>query len=124
MATVPTPASAALEVARERTIRVLTDRFADDTISVEEFEARLDLMYKATSPQQLDALLYEVETRAPLVATPDAGPSAYEPGYDDPAPRRLVAFMSSARRSGRFMLPRKFEVLAIMGDVGIDLRDV
>src|SRR3712207_5178566 len=47
---------AALEAARERAIRLLTDRFADDTLTVDEFEARLDRMYQGTAPADLEAL--------------------------------------------------------------------
>ena len=42
-------AASAIEAARERTIRVLTDRFADDTLSIDQFEALLDRMYKAST---------------------------------------------------------------------------
>src|SRR5947209_8023643 len=80
-----TPASAspiaasALEAARERTIRMLTDRFADDTLSIEQFEAHLDRMYKATTVAELDALLRDVETRAP------ARVARVAPAYAEPA---------------------------------------
>ena len=60
-----TPAErAALEAGRERAIKLLTDRFADDTLTVEEFEARLDRMYQAATPADLDALTSD------LVGTP------------------------------------------------------
>jgi len=110
--------SAALEASRAHTIRVLTDRFADDTLSVEEFEARLDRMYKASTLAELDALLREVDERVPRVAV--AAPSAYEVS----APRRLFAFMSSTRRTGRWPMPRRLEVRAVMSDLFLDLRDV
>lgn len=111
--------SAALEASRAHTIRVLTDRFADDTISVDEFEAGLDRMYKATSVQEIDALLREVEPRGVRVAAPTAA----LPGYAEAAPRRVLAIMSSARRVGRWLMPRSMELLAVMSDVTIDLRE-
>src|SRR2546430_16111136 len=91
-----TPASAspaaasALEAARERTIRVLTGRFADDTLSIEQFESRLDRMYKATTVAELETLLREVETQRPQASAV----SPYSASYvAPPAPRRLLSIM-------------------------------
>ena len=119
-----TPASAspvaasALEAARERTIRLLTDRFADDTLSLDQFEALLDRMYRAGTAAELDALVREVETRAtrrgPLVA-----PAYAEPG----TPRRVLSIMSNTERTGHWAMPRQLEVRALMSSIVLDLRD-
>jgi hypothetical protein len=111
----------ALEVARERCIRILTDRFADDTLTIDEFEARLDRMYKAQTPAELDALLREVEQRAHRAQ--DAAAASVPVPYDS-APRRILAIMSETKRTGRWAMPRELEVRAIMSNVVIDLRDV
>src|SRR3712207_3225 len=66
----PPTERAALEAARERAIRLLTDRFADDTLTVDEFEARLDRMYQAGTPGDLDALTSD------LVGTTGVVPAA------------------------------------------------
>lgn len=125
-AALPLPATSgsALEVARERTIRILTDRFADDTLSIEEFETRLDRMYKAQSPAELDALLQEVEARARrrAGAAPNAG--GVPAPYQDVAPRRILAIMSETKRTGRWLMPRELALRGIMSNVTIDLRDV
>lgn len=115
----PAVAASALEAARERTIRVLTDRFADDTLSLDEFETRLDRMYKATTPSELDALLREVELRQPRAVAIDT-PGSYAPS----TPRRILAFMSNTKRTGRWVLPRKLEARSIMSELVLDLRDV
>jgi hypothetical protein len=115
----PAVAAAALEAARERTIRVLTDRFADDTLSLDEFETRLDRMYKATSPAELDALLREVEARQPRAVAIDV-PGAYAAT----TPRRILAVMSSTKRTGRWALPRRLQTRAIMSELVLDLREV
>jgi hypothetical protein len=121
-ATAPFPAGpgSALEVARERTIRVLTDRFADDTLSIEEFEARLDRMYKATSPAELELLLREIERRVP-----QSGVGVQSYGSYPPAPmRRLLSLMSNTERSGRWAMPRQLHVRALMSSILLDLREV
>src|SRR5437868_4662389 len=118
-----TPASAspvaasALEAARERTIRVLTDRFADDTLTLEQFESRLDRMYKATTVADLESLLHEVETRPPA---PMVGSSSY--GLPT-APRRLLSIMSNTERTGRWALPRQLQIRALMSSITLDLRE-
>jgi hypothetical protein len=113
-------AASALEAARERTIRVLTDRFADDTLSLDEFESRLDRMYKASTPAELDALLGEVEARQPRPVALDAPAQHYGPSV----PRRILAIMSNTKRTGRWSMPRKLEARAIMSEIVLDLREV
>jgi hypothetical protein len=117
----PALQSSALEVARERTIRILTDRFADDTLTIDEFEARLDRMYKAQSPAELETLLHEVELRANAAS---AAARDTLPAPRDAAPRRVLAIMSETKRTGRWVMPRELEVRAIMSNVVLDLRDV
>jgi hypothetical protein len=115
----PAVAASALEAARERTIRVLTDRFADDTLSLDEFETRLDRMYKAATPAELDLLLHEVEARQARLVALDA--SAH---YGPTVPRRILAIMSNTKRTGRWSMPRKLEARAIMSEIVLDLREV
>lgn len=131
----PSPADrAALDAARERAIRVLTDRFADDTLTVEEFEARLDRMYQAGSPAALDALTSDLvagppaaPAAAPWLAGTPARPPARRGGYpapgETPALRRMLAFLSNSRHSGRWTVPRRLDVRAVLGEVMLDLRD-
>src|SRR5881398_2515277 len=112
--------ASALEAARERTIRVLTDRFADDTLSIEQFESRLDRMYKASTVAELEALLHEVETyraQAPAVSPYSA---SYAP---TPGPRRLLSIMSNTERTGRWVMPRQLTVRSLMSSVALDLRE-
>jgi len=110
-------AASALEAARERTIRLLTDRFADDSLDLEQFEAHLDRMYKATTVAELDGLLHDVDART-------ARRAAAVPAYGElPAPRRVLSIMSNTERTGRWALPRQLEVRALMSSIVLDLRE-
>ena len=111
-------AASALEAARERTIRLLTDRFADDTLSIEQFEAQLDRMYKATTVAELDTLLHDVEARVPQRVSRAAYTYA-----EPPAPRRVLSIMSNTERTGRWAVPRHLEVRALMSSIVLDLRE-
>ena len=110
-------AASAIEAARERTIRVLTDRFADDTLSLDEFETRLDRMYKASTVSELDGLLNEVDSRSMRRV-------AVTPSYAEPAAtRRVLSIMSNTERSGRWAMPRQLEVRSLMSSIVLDLRE-
>jgi hypothetical protein len=129
-APVPSPVQqAALEAARERAIRLLTDRFADDTLTVDDFEARLDRMYLAQSPADLDAITADlVGQPTPAPGQRVAVPAAYAPRLpaipsDVPPIRRVLALMSESRHGGRFAVPQRLDVVAVMGDLMLDLRD-
>jgi hypothetical protein len=138
---VPAPAPSlaergALEAARERAIRLLTDRFADDTLTVDEFEARLDRMYQATAPADLEALTADLVgatgmTEAPrspgvasaAIARAVTGARPYPAPGETPPLRRIFALMSESKHTGRWIVPRRLDVRAIMGDLFLDLRD-
>jgi hypothetical protein len=150
MATTPDPA---LEAARARVVRLLTDRVADDTLTVEQFEARLDRMHALATPAALDAMAEELEraAAAPQQAAPyQAAPYPAAPYYQGqgypvaaatapipaagwapdaraarpapPAEGRVLAVMSTARRAGGWLVPRRLQAMAVMGEVVLDLR--
>lgn len=110
-------AASAIEAARERTIRVLTDRFADDTLTLDQFEALLDRMYKATTVAELDGLLHDAQARA--LRRPTTVQHYAESGVQ----RRLLSIMSNTERTGRWVMPRQLEVRAVMSSLQLDLRE-
>ena len=114
----PRPISAAtLEEARERAIRLLTDGFAYDVITVEEFERRLGQMSHTADPRTIDALVADLDTAA------QSGAHAGVVSVSDGEPEgRILGIMSEVRRRGPWQLPRRLRVKAIMSDVKIDLR--
>jgi hypothetical protein len=104
-----------LDEARERAIHLLTDGYAYDVISEEEFEWRLGQMSHADSPHAIDALVADLVVRAPSGATRGFAP-AFEPeGH-------VVGIMSETRRHGPWRVPQRLRVKAIMSDMKIDLR--
>ena len=129
------PSSRALSAARESAIALLTDRFADDTLTVDEFEARLERLNAARTSEELDAVmrdLVDVRVAQPRPSAP-AGMGAYAAptGYDPMAARapvaprdgRVYAILSNAQRTGRWIVPGFLDVDVVMGDVMIDLRE-
>jgi hypothetical protein len=103
--------------ARERAIRLLTDGYAYDVISEEEFEWRLGQMIHADSPYAIEALVADLVTPAPGTAGVAVGQSpVFEPQG------RVLGIMSEIRRQGPWRVPQRLRVKGIMSDVKIDLR--
>jgi hypothetical protein len=107
-----------LHDARERAVRLLTDGFAYDVITVEEFEWRLGQMSHAESAQEIDALVADLATSSALLST---APVRWMPA-PVPVEGRILGIMSETRRVGPWRVPQTLRVKAIMSDVKIDLR--
>ena len=112
-----TPVAHSLDEARERAIRLLTDGFAYDVISVDEFEWRLGQLSHADSAAAMDALVTDL-------ARPARGPAdtALAPSALAPAEGRILGIMSETRRQGPWRVPQHLRVKAVMSEVKIDLR--
>jgi hypothetical protein len=114
---VPGTVASSLADSRERAIRLLTDGYAYDAITEEEFEWRLGQLSHADSPAAIDALVADLATASQTGLAPGTGYSA--------AARlegRIIGIMSETRRQGPWRVPRKLRVFALMSDVRLDLR--
>jgi hypothetical protein len=110
------PAGSALDEARERAIRLLTDGFAYDVITVEEFERRLGRLGQADTPRAVDALV------ADLGAPARTGLAPHQASTTVPAEGRILGLLSATRREGPWRVPQHLDVIAVMSEVRIDLR--
>ncbi len=106
-----------LDDVRARAVRLLTDGFAYDAITVEEFEWRLERLSRADSPPAIDALVADLATAGGPVVPGMGGWSAIVPTEG-----RIVGIMSETRRVGPWRVPQRLRVKAVMSDVKIDLR--
>jgi hypothetical protein len=115
--------------AREQKISELSAHFANDDLSLEDLERRIERVYKAASVVELDMITSDLRPDAALVdprassasrglaaQTPPAVPSTFEI-----AKSRMLAIMGSTRRVGRWAVPRDLDILAVMSDTKIDL---
>jgi hypothetical protein len=105
-----------LDDARERAIHLLTDGYAYDVISEEEFEWRLGQMSHADSPHAIDALVADLVPAPAAAGAPRGLAPAFEPAG------RVVGIMSESRKVGPWRVPQRLRVKAIMSDMKIDLR--
>ena len=102
---------------RERTIAVLSDRFAQGELDVEEFEERVTLAHRAQSAVELAALLADLSVAAEPAAT-----RALELATDASERGEAVAIFGGTRRDGVWTVPRHLQVTAFFGGVELDLR--
>lgn len=114
-----------LEDARNEVGRVLSDHFAEDRISVEEFERRLELTFKATTVDAVRAQLAGIATGAPEsgVAPYAPAPAYVESQVERKATKTMLAVMSGVVRRGRWNVPKSLNIIAVMGGVDLDMHE-
>jgi Domain of unknown function (DUF1707)/Cell wall-active antibiotics response 4TMS YvqF len=124
------PARLAVTEAREQILEQLSDAFAKDELGLEEFEARVDSAYQASTEQGLRVLVKDLSVgsaaaalpRAEL-ATPSAAPTTALAVQGGRAPR-VLALLGNVERRGRFQVPSGYRVTCVLGNIELDLRDV
>jgi hypothetical protein len=120
----PPAAVPSLLDARERAIRLLTDRYAEGAFEETELDVRIARLHEARDAAGVEAVVHDLRDAShptgrdmPLAAPPRLAPVAA------PDERRLLCVMSEARRSGWWPMPRLVRVRAVMGNLRLDLRD-
>ena len=121
MADVPVPS---LNRAREQTVTELSQHFANDDLSLDDLERRIELVYKAGTVAELEAITADLRAPAvpPAGAIDPAAPAARRQAIVPDARRgRLLAIMGETRRSGRWLVPGALRVVSVMSDTRLDL---
>ena len=118
-----------LDHTRQLTIDALCEHFANDVMSVEEFERRVDGAHSASSTAELRALLRDLPGgNLPAVAGGASAPATardYTVTTRDQVKERsfAVAVMGGTRRAGRWSPARTNYTIAVMGGAEIDFRE-
>jgi hypothetical protein len=112
----------ALRDRREQVIARLTDGFARDLYDVDEYDRRIDLAHRAGSLAELDQLVADLGP-APVTSTALVpAPSELE-AANWPARKRWIAIFGGVDKKGRWTVPRRMRVVAVMGGAEIDFRE-
>ncbi len=106
---------------RERAATLLSARFADDALSLDEFEQRVAAVYRAESRSELDALVADLAP-AP-VSSATVQPAAPMVADTVPARDRRFAILANLEHHSMAVVPRELTVSAVLGNVELDLRD-
>jgi len=104
---------------RERVIQQLSEHFANDRLSLDELESRMDLAYKAASIGDLQRLTADLPSATSL-PVPAPAPAEELPALSRDR-ERIFAVMSETSRRGSWMVPQRLDLLAVMADTTIDL---
>ncbi len=114
--------------AREVKIEELSRHFANDDLSLDDLERRIERVYKSVTLSELDSITADLSrmpsspstARDRLVAA--SAPMSVDTGIEV-GHSRMLAIMSSTRRVGRWAAPRSLDIVAVMSDTRIDLTN-
>lgn len=112
-----------LEGQRERTISRLGELFANDAITLDELERRIEQAYRASDVAMLERLTSDVPQRELRNELMPAA-SAHVPDLYVPLQDRILSIMSETKRQGVWQLPQRLEVVSIMSNTHLDLTSV
>ena len=111
--------------ARERVVQDLADHFAQDRLTLPEYERRVELAYRAASADALSDLTRDLALPPARIAPPAAMASQGESRIAPRATRvkSFFALMSGVVRRGTWTVPARIRAFACMGGIGLDLRE-
>jgi hypothetical protein len=129
--------AAPLSHSRQVTIDALCEHFANDVLTMEEFESRIDVAHSAATTAELRELLRDLPTGNPTghptgnLPAPMEGAGQPVPAYQYQVAAHehvketgyAVAILGASRRTGRWTPARVNHTIAIMGGVNLDFRE-
>ena len=116
---VTTPAPLALSTPqREQAIARLSQSFADDVISMDEFERRAELVYKAVTVADLQLLVADLPTATEADSGNEKGASVARVVSGD----RITTVFGSTERRMPATVPRQLSVRTVFGNTELDFR--
>lgn len=115
---------------RQAVIDALSEHFASDRLSMEDFEARLDRAHRAESERELEALVADLPATGNPGAAQGTGVPARRSGRvpappaDEVAERGTdVSIWGGRARGGSWTPPRRHRAVAIQGGIELDYRE-
>ena len=113
-----------LSRAREQKISELSQYFANDDLSLDELERRIERVYRAANVLELDEITADLRSSVSPESAPlptARGASGSVAPISSPVRSRMLAIMGETKRVGRWQVPRQLDVLSVMSDTRLDL---
>ena len=109
-----------LQGERERTIELLSRHFAQDNLSVEQLEQRIEQAYRAASVPALREVTKDLPGDAVVAPLQRAVavPEEFAHEHD-----RIVSVMSETKRRGVWRPPKHLDAWCVMSDTVLDLTE-
>ncbi len=119
-----TPSSdAPLAAERERVVQTLSAHFAQDLLTMTEFEQRLERAYNVTALDQLRSLVADLPELSQSATQRTVVGPALVPSTQVPPRGGIFAVMGGHDRTGSWIVPRQLKIVVVMGGAEIDLRE-
>jgi hypothetical protein len=110
-----------MELQRERAVELLSRHFANDNLSLDELERRIELAYRAGGASELQDLLRDLPESAEDATARRAAaplPEAFTEVSD-----RIVSVMTETKRRGMWRPARHIDLWSVMSDTQLDLTE-
>ena len=109
--------------ARERVVQDLAEHFAQDRLTLPEYERRVEQVYRASSADVLNALTQDLVPSTPMRLASASPVAVADATVVRRTRKNFFALMSGVIRKGKWLVPEKSRAVAIMGGVSLDLRE-
>ncbi|HEX8849081.1 MAG TPA: DUF1707 domain-containing protein [Gemmatimonadaceae bacterium] len=100
---------------REEVAQLLARGFAEDALTLDQFEERVAAVWRAGSESELSALVADLR-REPALPAPAAPPLPV-------APKRVRVVLGNHERGGALELPARLDISVLLGNAELDFRD-
>lgn len=100
---------------REEAAALLARGFAEDALTLEEFEDRVAMVWRASTEEELGALVADLPAPIRAPAVPATGALA-------PAPSRIRVVLGNHERGGAMELPQRLDLRVVAGNAELDFR--
>lgn len=109
-----------LELEREQVVQLLCRQYAQDALTTEELEARLEAAYRAKDLDELQAL-----TRGLPVVRDSAtrAPEMYGDSGSASADKRVLSVLADVKKGGEWEVARRVRAIAVLGALELDFRE-
>lgn len=120
------PQRVAVRACRERVVERLSSAFAEDELTLDEFDRRADLAHRTDDEAELKALVADLDAASGTTSLVPVGQTAamVVPEAREAAPTRLRTILGSVQRRGAWSASKHMEVSAILGNVELDFGEV
>ena len=110
--------------AREKVVQDLAEHFAQDLLTLPEYERRVELAYRADSGSALNDLTRDLVVLPSLRVSesPAVADATHVAPYSRKA-KNFLALMSGVLRKGNWTVPPRMRAIACMGGISLDLRE-
>jgi hypothetical protein len=114
-----------LTTERERVVQTLSAHFAQDQLTLTEFEQRLERAYNVSAVDQLRSLVADLPALSPRTGVQEAGSPvpALVPSSEVSPRGAIFAVMGAQERGGSWVVPRQLKIVVLMGYAELDLRE-